>query len=45
MNNNYPCDCGDCCPFGAHSGYDCHNFCGLGADETEYYEEEYEDEY
>ena len=44
MNNNYPCD-GGVCPFGAYDGYDCHNFCGLGADETEYYDEEYEEEY
>lgn len=31
---DYPCDFGEC-PYGAHSGYDCHNFCGLGADENE----------
>lgn len=28
----YPCDYGDC-PYNAQGGYDCYNYCGLGADE------------
>ena len=44
MNNNYyPCDILDTCPYDAVGGYDCRNFCGLGADESEpenYSEEE-----
>lgn len=39
--NCYPCDNGGECPFGAVTGYDCRNFCGLGVDENES-EEEYD---
>ena len=43
MAKETPCDYGDC-PFGAESGYDCRNYCGLGVDvacdEDEYDEEE-----
>lgn len=35
-----PCDYGDC-PYNAEGGYDCRNYCGLGVDEDEYYDEEY----
>jgi len=44
---NHPCDLGDC-PFGAHGGMDCYNYCGLGADEDsgrEYDEPTFEDVY
>ena len=36
----YPCDEFDYCPFNANGGYDCYNFCGLGADESETESEE-----
>lgn len=42
-NNYYPCDIFDTCLYDAVGGYDCRNFCGLGADESEpenYSEEE-----
>lgn len=29
-----PCDFGEC-PYNAHGGYDCRNYCGLGVDESE----------
>ena len=33
INNTItPCDYGDC-PYNAQGGYDCYNYCGLGADE------------
>ena len=32
---NYPCDDFGICPFNANGGYDCYNYCGLGADENE----------
>lgn len=35
-NNYYPCDIFDTCPYDAVGGYDCRNFCGLGADESEH---------
>ena len=36
----YPCDNGGSCPYNAERAMDCHNYCGLGADEDkEFYEE------
>ena len=32
LNEDCPCDYGEC-PFNAHSGYDCRNYCGIGVDE------------
>lgn len=37
--NKYPCDFGNC-PYEASGGYDCYNYCGLGADTTNKEEEE-----
>lgn len=34
-NRIYPCDCNDYCPYNAYGGYDCYNYCGLGAGEDE----------
>lgn len=31
-HNSTPCDDGPC-PYHAHNGYDCRNYCGLGVDE------------
>lgn len=33
--SKYLCDELDVCPFNAIGGYDCYNYCGLGADESE----------
>lgn len=38
MSKTYPCDGPEMrCPFDAHGGLDCRNYCGLGVVEDENY--------
>lgn len=41
----YPCDGPDgFCPYNATGGYDCRNYCGLGVDDNEEEEYDYDEE-
>lgn len=46
MKKTYPCDNPDpYCPYDAQSGMDCRNYCGLGVDEDEPDEEDFDEEF